>query len=60
MKINWIKKKCHKNNTEALLEASMEAGLEVITKEVEYVVTSHNQNAGKNHNLLIHNKSVEM
>jgi len=39
-------------NTEALLEASREAGLEANTEKTKYIVRSHHQNAGQNHNLL--------
>jgi hypothetical protein len=38
---------------------SREVGLEVNTKKTKYMVTSHHQNAGQNHNLLITNKSFE-
>jgi len=34
------------------LEASREVGLEVNTEKTKYVVMSHHQNAGQNHNLL--------
>jgi len=48
--INFIKK-----SEEFLLEASKEVGLE----KTKYMVISRHQNAGKNHNLLIANKSFE-
>jgi len=44
---------------EALLEASMEVGLDVNTEKSMYKVMSHHQNAGQNHSLLIANKSFE-
>jgi hypothetical protein len=44
-----LKLEDHKQNTEALLEASREVGLEV----------SHHQNVGQNHNSLIPYKSFE-
>jgi preprotein translocase subunit SecD len=53
-KMNVIKK-----NTEALLEARREVGLEVNKKKTKYIVLSHHQNVGQNHNLLIANKSYE-
>jgi hypothetical protein len=52
--INTIKK-----NTESLLEASIEGGLEVNTEKAKYMVMSRHQNVGKNHNLLTANKSFE-
>jgi hypothetical protein len=45
-----------KRNTEALLEASREVGLEVNTEKTEYVVMSRHQNAG---HFTIANKSAE-
>jgi hypothetical protein len=52
--INTIKK-----NTEALLEASKEDGLEVNVQKTKYIVVSCHQNGGKNHNLLKGNKSFK-
>jgi hypothetical protein len=46
-------------NTEALLEAGRKVGLEVNTEKTKYMVVSHHQNVGQNHNLLIANKSFE-
>jgi hypothetical protein len=48
-----------KENTEALLEASRDAGLEVNTEKIRYMVMSYHQNEGQDHNLLITNKSFE-
>jgi len=48
-----------RKNIEALLKASREVGLQVNTEETKYIVMSHHQNAGQNHNLLIANKSLE-
>jgi len=50
--INTIKK-----NTEALIEASREIGLEVNPK---CMVVSQHQNAGRSYTLLIANKSFEI
>jgi hypothetical protein len=52
--INIIQK-----NKEALLRDHKEAGLEVNTGKTKYMVVSHHQNVGQNHNLLIANKSFE-
>jgi hypothetical protein len=42
-----------------VLEASGEVVLEVNSEKTKYMVISHHQNAGQNHNLLITNKSFE-
>jgi hypothetical protein len=38
-----------KKNTEALIDASKEAGLEVNTKKAKYMLISHYKNGGQNH-----------
>jgi hypothetical protein len=48
-----------KKNTEALLDASWEVGVEVNTEKTKYMVMSCHQNAGQNHTSLIANKSFE-
>jgi hypothetical protein len=48
-----------KKNTEALLEASTEIGLEVNIEKTKYMVVSRYQNVGQNHGSLIYNKSFE-
>jgi hypothetical protein len=48
-----------KRNTEALLEASREVGLEVNTEKTKYMAVSRQQNAGQNHNSLTGNKPCE-
>jgi hypothetical protein len=48
-----------KRNTEALLEARREVGLEINMKKAKYMVVSHHQNGGQNHNLLNANKYCE-
>jgi hypothetical protein len=48
-----------KKNTEALLEAGREDGLQVNTGKTKYMIVSHHQSMGKNHNLLTANKSFE-
>jgi hypothetical protein len=46
-------------NTEALVVASKEIGLEVDAEKTKYMVMSRNQNAGQNHDIKIDNKSHE-
>jgi len=46
-------------NTEALLQASREVGLEVYAYRTECMFMFHHQNAGKNNSLLIANKSFQ-
>jgi hypothetical protein len=48
-----------KKNVETVLHARREVGLEVNTEKTKYVVGSHQQNAGQNHNVLIASKSFE-
>jgi hypothetical protein len=48
-----------KKNKEALVVASKEICLEVNAEKTKYVVMSHNQNAGQNHNIKLDNKSFE-
>jgi hypothetical protein len=45
-----------KKNTEALVVASKEIGLQVNAEKTKYMVMSRNQNAGKNHNIKLDNK----
>ena len=49
-----------KENTEALLVASKETGLEVNADKTRYMVMSRDQNAGRSHNTKIDNSSFEM
>jgi hypothetical protein len=48
-----------KKNTEALVVASKETGLEVNADKTKYMVTSRDQNAGRSHNMKIDNSSFE-
>jgi hypothetical protein len=48
-----------KKNTETLFDACMEVGLEVNTEKTKYVLLSHGQNAGQNHDIKIANRSFE-
>jgi hypothetical protein len=53
--INTIKK-----DTEALLLASREGGLEINTEKIKYMCMSSHQNAGQNHSLLIAHNPLKM
>jgi hypothetical protein len=46
-------------NTETLIYASKEIGLEVSTEKTKYVLLSHHQNSGQNHNMKIANRCFE-
>jgi hypothetical protein len=48
-----------KKNTEALVVASKEIGLELNAEKTKYMVISRNQNAGQSHNIKLDNKSFE-
>jgi hypothetical protein len=48
-----------KKDKEALVVASKDTGLEVNAEKTKYMVMSQDQNAGKNHNIKIDNKSFE-
>jgi hypothetical protein len=48
-----------RKNTEALVIASKETGLEVNAEKTKYMVMSRDQNAGQNENILIGNKLFE-
>jgi sorting nexin-29 len=52
--INTVKK-----NTEALLDASKEAGLEVNTEKTKYMLMSCSQKTGQKHSIKIANRSFE-
>jgi hypothetical protein len=46
-------------NTEALLDASKEVGLEVNPEKTKYMLMSHSQNRGQKHSIKIANRSFE-
>jgi hypothetical protein len=46
-------------NTETVTEASKKVGLEVNTEKTKYMLLSHHQNAGQNHNIQIADRSFE-
>jgi hypothetical protein len=48
-----------KKNTETLVVASKEIGLEVNAEKTKYVVMSQDQTAGQNHNIQVDNKPFE-
>jgi site-specific DNA-adenine methylase len=52
--INTIKK-----NTQTLIDASKEVGLEVNTEKTKYMLLSRHQNAGQNHDIKIANRFFE-
>jgi hypothetical protein len=49
-----------KKNTEVLIDASKEDGLEVIAKKTRYRLMSCHQNAEQDHNLQTANRSLRM
>jgi hypothetical protein len=48
-----------KKNTEALLDASMEIGLEVNPEKTKYMLMSCSQKIGQKHSIKIVNRSIE-
>jgi hypothetical protein len=48
-----------KKNTEAVVVASNEIGLEVNPDSTKYMVMSRDQNAGRSHNIKTHNSSFK-
>jgi ABC-type siderophore export system fused ATPase/permease subunit len=44
-----------KKNTQTLIDASKEVGLEVNTEKTKYMLLSRHQNAGQNHDIKIGN-----
>ena len=48
-----------KEDTEAVVDASKEIGLEVIADKTKYIVMSRDQNAGRSHNIMNDNSSSE-
>jgi hypothetical protein len=49
-----------KKNTEALLEASEEVGLQVNQEKTKYMLMLHNQKTGQNHSIKIANSSLKV
>jgi hypothetical protein len=48
-----------KGNTETLLEASRDTGLEINAEKTKYMIMSHHPNSGQNHNIRTANESFE-
>jgi hypothetical protein len=48
-----------KENSETLLEASRDIGLEINAEKTKYVIVSHHPNSGQNQNIRIANESFE-
>jgi hypothetical protein len=48
-----------KENTETLLEASRDVGLEINAEKTKYMIMSHRQNSGQNQNIRIVNELFE-
>jgi sorting nexin-29 len=48
-----------KKNTETLIEASKEVGLEINVKKIEYMLLSRQQNVGQNRDIEVANRSFE-
>jgi hypothetical protein len=48
-----------KENTETLLEASRDIGLEINAEKTKYMIMSHHVNSGQNQNIRMANESFE-
>jgi hypothetical protein len=48
-----------KENTDTLLEASRDVGLEISAEKRKYMIMSHHQNSGQNQNIRIAKESFE-
>jgi hypothetical protein len=59
MLIQWEKTDTIKKNTEALLDASKEIGLEVNPETTKYMLMSHSQKTGRKRSIKIANRSFE-
>jgi hypothetical protein len=46
-------------NTETVIDASKEVGLEVNAEQTKYMLLYHHQNAGQNHNIKTANRTFE-
>jgi hypothetical protein len=60
MSIYWVDNTdTTKKNTETLIDASKEVGLEVNTEKTKYMFLSRRQNVGQNYDIKIENRSFE-
>jgi hypothetical protein len=48
-----------KKNTQTLIDASKEVGLEVNTEKIKCMLLSHHQNSGQKHDIKIGNRCFE-
>jgi hypothetical protein len=48
-----------KKNTETLIDASKEVGLEIIEEGTKYMLLSRHQNVGQNRDIMIAKRSIE-
>jgi hypothetical protein len=48
-----------KKNTETLIDASKDVGLEINVEKTKYMLLSHQQNVGQNRDMKIENRSFE-
>jgi hypothetical protein len=48
-----------KKNAQTLINASKEVGLEVNTEKSKYMLLSHHQNAGQNHDIKVANRCFD-
>jgi hypothetical protein len=51
--VNWLGKSTVKRKMKAVLSASKEVGVEVNKEKTKYILMSHHQIAGQNHNMKI-------
>jgi hypothetical protein len=54
-----LKHTYYEKNTEAVVDASKEIGLEVSAEKITYMIMSRDQNAGQNHSIKTGNNSFE-
>jgi ABC-type siderophore export system fused ATPase/permease subunit len=59
MWIYWETTDTIKKNTESLIDASKEIGVELNAEKTKYILLSHYQNAAQNYNIKIAKKSFE-